>query len=50
MPDGRRWQLTATQEKVEAIGFVLRLEALAGNAPAWHRFLREYGPPIRPAR
>ncbi|MET9611646.1 hypothetical protein [Kitasatospora indigofera] len=50
VPGGRRWQLTATQEQVEAIGFVLRLEALAGTARAWHRFLREYGPPIRPAR
>ncbi|MFE4599488.1 hypothetical protein ACFRKE_01360 [Kitasatospora indigofera] len=50
VPGGRRWQLTATPQQVEAIGFVLRLEALAGTARAWHRFLREYGPPIRPAR
>ncbi|MFE3112644.1 hypothetical protein [Kitasatospora indigofera] len=50
MPGGRRWQLTATPQQVEAISFVLRLEALAGNARAWHRFLREYGPPIQPAR
>ncbi|GHH80410.1 hypothetical protein GCM10018781_60590 [Kitasatospora indigofera] len=50
VPGGRRWQVTATPEQVEAIGFVLRLEALAGTARAWHRFLREYGPPIRPAR
>ncbi|MDQ0305809.1 hypothetical protein J2S46_000365 [Kitasatospora herbaricolor] len=50
VPGGRRWQLTATAQQVEAIGFVLRLEALAGTARAWHRFLREYGPPIRPAR
>ncbi|GHE25259.1 hypothetical protein GCM10018781_76460 [Kitasatospora indigofera] len=50
VPGGRRWQLTATAQQVEAIGFVLRLEALTGTARAWHRFLREYGPPIRPAR
>ncbi|MFF3598018.1 hypothetical protein [Kitasatospora indigofera] len=50
VPGGRRWHLAATAEQLEAIGFVLRLEALAGNARAWHRFLREYGPPVRPAR
>ncbi|MFE4602013.1 hypothetical protein ACFRKE_14275 [Kitasatospora indigofera] len=50
VPGGRRWQLTATPQQVEAIGFVLHLESLTGTARAWHRFLREYGPPIHPAR